>query len=43
MLNRPSIANRGEIVPRIIRIARWLGVRTPAVYSNAHAPIWRRV
>jgi acetyl-CoA/propionyl-CoA carboxylase biotin carboxyl carrier protein len=31
------IANRGEIARRIIRSARWLGVRTIAVHSDADA------
>ncbi len=40
MINRILIANRGEIVARIIRTCKEMGVYTVAVYSEAdqHAP-----
>jgi len=40
MINRLLIANRGEIVARIIRTCKELGIYTVAVYSEAdqHAP-----
>ena len=35
MFNKILIANRGEIACRVIKIARKLGIRTVAVYSDA--------
>lgn len=37
MITSLLIANRGEIACRIIRTARWLGIRTVAVHSDADA------
>ncbi|MEX2166336.1 MAG: acetyl-CoA carboxylase biotin carboxylase subunit [Methyloceanibacter sp.] len=35
MISKLLIANRGEIACRIIRTAKWLGIKTVAVYSEA--------
>src|SRR5688572_9860100 len=35
MFKRILIANRGEIACRIIKTARWMGIETVAVYSDA--------
>jgi propionyl-CoA carboxylase alpha chain len=37
MFKKILIANRGEIACRVIRTAKWMGIKTVAVYSDADA------
>jgi acetyl/propionyl-CoA carboxylase alpha subunit len=37
MFKKILIANRGEIARRVIKTARWMGIATVTVHSNADA------